>query len=373
MNPTDLEQGRNTGVVIDIKPTDFVFGAESAIEFESRLAAADWEKFKSTDEWQRRNVAGKLGYDTNTCVTFSMLNSVEAQVEYLLERGYFTKEQKDLMEELGWFDEKGKVNFNEWFSANLNGTTPDGNNLQAPWDSARKVGLLGQKHGPQVNDFKTIEEWFAGEPTQAQKDLAKRALELIEIRYEWTLVGTSGLWDVTRKQLEHAPLHIASHTCNGWNTKDGIVPICPGVTRCNHATLYIGQEKRKSHKILDHYTPFVKALAWDYYIPYAVKGVVSVAKPKPVEPPFTYQFHVQLRYGMGATDEVKMLQKALQYLKGVDGKPYMTPGVFGIYGPITKTALGKFQTENGITDPDGQGMNFGPKTRSAMNAKLKTA
>jgi hypothetical protein len=84
----------------------------------------------------------------------------------------------------------------------------------------------------------------------------------------------------------------------------------------------------------------------------------------PNPPHFTYVFNTNLKYGLGATTEVHKMQEALQYLG------YMKQGVFGPFGPATKLALGLFQTASGIKDPEGQGTNFGPATRKAMNAKL---
>lgn len=93
----------------------------------------------------------------------------------------------------------------------------------------------------------------------------------------------------------------------------------------------------------------------------------------PPPPSFTYNFTKQLKYNSPANDpkEVKAMQQALQFLKRPGSAvTYMTPGVFGPFGPQTKISLGNFQTDNGITDPQGQGTNFGPKTRTAMNALL---
>lgn len=92
----------------------------------------------------------------------------------------------------------------------------------------------------------------------------------------------------------------------------------------------------------------------------------------PPIPPFKYTFTKQLKYQSARNDanEVRNLQKALQFLKRSDGQTYMAVGVFGPFGPKTKTALGLFQTDHGITDADGQGTNFGPMSRAALNAEL---
>lgn len=365
-----LEHGENTGVIVEPRPTDYLAGGETAVVYEERNPSGDWEAWKPTDEWQRRKVGSKLGYDTLSCVTFSANNSIEIQMKWMIENGVIPQSDLTLLRHLGYLDENGNPNFSDWFSAILNGTTENGNHLQAPWDSYRKDGLLPQKDGKEVNDFTEQDEWLnPANVTENMRAKAKMFNEIFEVKYEWVVLGQQGAWDVMAHHLKHAPLHVATPTCNGWNTKNGIVPICPGITRLNHAHLKLGQTPEQFHKQLDHYDPFVKKLAWPYYMPYALKGVLNLrTKPTP-EPPFKYTFNVNLKYGMGETAEVNKLQKALQTLVK-DGVPYMKPGVFGPYGPQTRAAVGKFQTANGINDPDGQGTNFGPQTRKALNAAL---
>lgn len=367
----NLEQGQNTGVYIQPRETDFLAGAESAIVFEERLSSGNWEVYKPSDEWQRRKIGNNLGYDTLSCVTFSALNSVEAQIIHLLNEKRIPDGDVKLMQHLGYLDENGKPDFSDWFSAILNGTSENGNYLQAPWDNFRKMGILPQKDGKTVNDFKSQKEWLdPNNITDAMKAKAKMFLEIFDVSYEWVVRGAYPAQAVFDTHIKHAPLHALLPTYNGWNTKDGIVPAREDVRTVNHAVLYIGKGA-DFVKILDHYNPFVKHLENGYYIPYAIKGVITPKKSKPTTPPsWTYVFSKQLTYGDAPSHEVTMLQTALQTLKDGAGKPYMSVGVFGRFGDITRNALGRFQTDNGINDPDGQGTNFGVKTRGAMNAKL---
>ncbi len=364
----DLNQGKNTGVVVKVRPLDWALGGETGITYVERLENGDWEKYISGGEWQRRNVSGKLGYDTNSCVTFSGLNIIEMQINWMRSQDMIPADVLVQMEDLGWFDDDGNANFSEWFSANTNGTTVDGNDLGSFWDGVRRDGLLGQKWGFAPNDFSSIDDWFdKSKITDEMRAKAKKALDLISINYEWSVLGVQGQWSTFAREVKHAPLHIATPTCYGWNGEQGpIVPVCQGVTRLNHATSYIGQKAGVYHKDLDHYVPFVKELNWNYYIPYAIKGVVSLKQAPAPAPKFHYTFSMQLTYGdpKNPTAEVQKLQQALQFLG------YMTKGVFGPFGPQTRKALGAFQTAQGIKDPDGQGANFGPQTRAALNKVL---
>ena len=361
----DLEHGENTGVVVIVRQLDFRVGAETGIAYEARLADGDWRKYRPTDEWQRRKIGSSLGYDTNSCITFSGNNTIEAQLKYLSEKGLPPGHVEFLAD---FLDEQGNPNASDWFGANTNGTTVDGNDLASFWEGVRKSGLLPQKDGYAPNDFTTNLQWLdKAKLTQAMRDKAMRFLDFFEVKYEWVVLEQPGRWDLFAKHAKQAPLHIAVGTGDGWNRKDG-KPIQPvDSLRLNHAIAYWHQSQDLQHDILDHYDPFLKELAWPYYIPYAIKGVVSV-KPAPGMPtPFKYRFNVNLRSGAAASQEVRKLQEALQYLG------YMTKGVFGPYGPATTFALGKFQALNKIKDPDGAGMNFGPQTRAAMNKALGTS
>lgn len=358
----DLEKGQNSGVTIKVRALDFKVGAETGIVYEARLD--DWRPHKPTDEWQRRRVGGKLGYDTNSCVTFSGNNTLEAQLSYLIEKG-LRKETLDFIDEMGYIDDDGMPNFSDWYGANTNGTTPDGNDLGSFWDGVRHNGLLPERDGFVPNDFKTNAEWLdKSRVTQAMRDKAMRFLDFFEVKYEWVVLEQPGRWDLFAKHVKQAPLHIAVGTGSDWNRKDG-EPIQPvdGI-RLNHAIAYWHQDQDLKHGVLDHYDPFAKDLAWPYYIPYAIKGVLYEKAPKPEAPGFDHVFSVNMRSGWPAIPEVRRLQEALQLLG------YMPKGVFGPYGPQTTFAVAKLQAKHKIVDPGGAGVNFGPKTRAAINAEI---
>lgn len=383
MDNVCLPEGKNTGVIIGpevIRSTDFRVGAESGLAFEARNPSGDWEKYRPTDEWQRYFLNSILGYDTLSCVTFSALRIVAMQVEWMIETNALPPVTVEWLKAQGYIDENGKVNFNEHFTAVMSGTSMNGNSLQAVWDSIRRDGLLPQKDGPAVNDFTTTQAWLANTITQAQKDKAALWLNFFDEAYEWVVLNQPGRWDLFELHVKQAPLHIATPTCASWNNPAGtLVTGCGDYKDLNHATSYIAQVKQGAsiqyHKDLDHYNPFIKMLAPDYYMPYALKGVVYAkgAAPKP-QPPATfdirtYVFKVNLKAGAPDSDEVRRLQLALQTIKSHGtGKPYMTPGNFGPYGPATQAAVALLQAEHGILTDGGK--NFGPSTRGIVNNAL---
>jgi len=318
---------------------------------------------RPTDEWQRRYKNGVLGYDTNSCTDFSCMNSIELQIQRMLRDGELPDETVSKMLALGYMDENGVVNFSDWFNAITAGTTnANGNTLYATWDAVRNFGVLPQSKGYEPNSFTNVNDWFATKPTVEQYTLAKQFLTMFDVKYEWVAIGTLNQWGLVTTHLKQAPLHVLLPTGSTWNNPFVTVPT-PTYQGVNHAVTVIAQNDNVSHSILDHYNPFVKSLEWGYYIPYILKGVVTVKAPVVVES-FHYTFGANLRYGAPSSFEVNQLQKGLAALG------YMNKGVIGPYGPQTKAALGLFQTANHITDPEGQGTNFGPKSRDAMNRAL---
>jgi len=356
---------KNTGLlIVPLSPKAYLAGIETGIAFEERLPKGDWFNFSSTDERQSTSK-----YDTMSCTTFSALNSIEMQINWLIRNNKLSAEIIDRLEDLGFFDSNGKFNCSDWFTAVMSGTTKGGNDFGSVWDSIRKHGLLPQPDGYNPDDFNSTEEWL--DPTRVttkQKETALKFLELFEVMYEFILWGQSDP-NVIAEHLKHAPIHIATPVCGGWGN-ESVVHKC-GIEQVQHATCSDGTEKDVATYTYDHYTPFHKKLAWDYPIPWAVKGVLSVKTPKPKTPLPQYTFTKSLRKGDRGTD-VAMLQKALKAL-GFFKLDYTTD-YFGYY---TEQAVKNFQAEYadevlkpwGITLPTGF---FGSTSIKKLNELLKS-
>lgn len=261
---------KNTGIIIEPPlPKDWIAGDATGVVFETRLADGDWRRYSITKELQFS--WGK--YDTMSCVTFSALNSFEMQVKWMLENKKIPEATVQKLRDMGFFDEQGNFNCSDWFTAVMSGTTPSGNTLNAVWESIRVHGVLPQSKGIKPEDVNNITEWLdPTKVTQEQKDLALKSKEIFSIAYEWILTGASD----PKKVLEHlkqAPIHIATAVCAGWNTD---TPVKACTQPVQHATCVDGSLENVATYILDHYDPTAKQLAWDYPIPYAIKGVVAL-------------------------------------------------------------------------------------------------
>src|SRR5690242_6166491 len=119
---TDLP--KNTGVIIEQKPQDFVAGT---LPYEVLNPSGDWTPYVPSAESQLLH-----HMDSMACVTFSCLNVIETQYKF------FTG--KD-------------INFSDRFIAKLSGTTPQGNSVQRVLDTINQYGLVLEEEWPTYPDF----------------------------------------------------------------------------------------------------------------------------------------------------------------------------------------------------------------------------
>lgn len=375
----------NTGVILkDPTPVAWVAGVETGASAISVNPTADWRKYEPKGEWQTfiwTDANGTVfNKDTQACVSFSANDELEAFTNFMIRTEKIPADAKHWLESNGYIDENGNVNFSDRFTAKMSGTTRLGNSLEAVWQSIKNNGLVPEK------DWKISEEELAAikaNPSgywdiyykEVPADVVAKGkvfANLFPLQYEWLSFSTRPLTDEQfREALTVAPIQIATAVCMPWNTSDVINGCGDGAA---HGTMLSCVDSESIRHILDHYEPFDKQLAANYRLTWATRATLSFSVFPMTEKPITfdYVFLKNLKYGYSATDEVHKLQEALQILVSpATGKPYMKPGTFGMYWNVTKTAVAQFQTDHGIKDPDGQGVNFGPQTRGAMNAEIK--
>lgn len=370
-----LQFGQNTGVRLDpLSPMDWIQGAESGATRTVLIPNGQYDAVLPDDETQAIYALDVLG-----CVTFSGLNNIETIFTYKLANNLFSQRQKDFLTNEEYIDPAtGKVNFSDRFTAKMSGTNMQGNSLEAVSDSMRKLhGLVPQKDWPtppemgvETDPLKKWDIYYATVPDSV-KEKGLRFLEVFLIDREWVVIFglTKDPIAAVKTALQYGPLQIAAAVCSPWGSNEGLAPIQGCGCTTQHATTIYGYQDLEYFKDFDHYKSYRKKLAWNYCLPYVMQFHVSEKLPPAPSAPFTHVFIMQIHYGQD-NPEVRNLQKALQTVLNKDGKPYMKPGVFGPFGPQTKMALGAFQTDHGINDPDGQGTNFGPRSRAAINKQL---
>lgn len=349
---------RNTGVIIKkIKPTDYIAGKETGIIYEEINLLGNWVGFLPSNEYQFGN------FDTMACVTFSALNCIETQVNFMVEKGLIPQGKLQQLKDWGFFDESGKFNCSDRFTAKMSGTTPSGNILTNVWDSIRKDGLVPEKMWAFPRTSFSWDNYYQEIP-QEIKDFAKKILSILKFEYEWIYLEQCGNppLDLIRQALKQAPVQIATPVCPGWSSGN-VIPC--GTCRTDHATMIYRIDNAVND--FDHYEPFTKRLALTYTIPYCLKGVVSLVKeiqePSPI---FHYAFFIDLQYGQ-KNDDIKALQKVLKSLGLFPTNIQET----GYYGEWTRKSVLAFQIKYINLSLYERyvliGKKVGPKTRLALN------
>lgn len=261
----------NTGFIAEApRETDWLAGDVSGIKFEELNHMGDWTVFLPSEERQ-----SGVYFDSMACVTFSALNSIEAQIRAHLAYQRIPATTIKALRELGYFNDKLEFNLSDRFTAKMSGTTRKGNTFVNVWDSIRKHtdgsgdGVLPEAdwtYNPaQRTPAFDWDDYYAEIP-QELKDKAKKFLDYFDIRYEWVQTNLDDL----KKHLYQAPIQIAAPTCPGWNTD---VPVKKCSMQANHATMVY----RIGDTIYDFdtYNPFKKKLSKDFPVYYALKSVVT--------------------------------------------------------------------------------------------------
>lgn len=233
---------KQTGFLYELRPTDFITGS-SPISAEEINPSGDWSDYLPKGEKQYKYAT----FDTMSCTTFSFLNAIETAVKFLRAKGYFTQEQIQTMNSIG-FNADGEFNCSDRFTAIMSKTMPQGNYFQNVGDSVRKDGLLpeallmfGGNSWNQYHDATVI--------TEEMKKTAKKILDILEINYEWTSVNISDI----QNGLKQCPIQAA-------------IPI-----PSTHAVMI-----PVNGYYFDSYKPFIKPLV---QVHYAMKVIVKVKKP----------------------------------------------------------------------------------------------
>lgn len=198
---------RNFGVIEGRRPEDYIAGGASDIEYEVRNESGDWSPYLPPGEWQKDL---QTLVDTQACVSFSGLSSIEIQYYFLT----------------------GEIrNFADRFTAKMSGTTPEGNYLYKVADSIRKDGIIDEGLWSPPPKF-TWDTYYSEIP-QAVKDEAVKFLDDWDVKYEWvTDVSKASLM----YHLKQSPLQV----------------IIPGHAVVNFLTT------NQVIKYFDSYSPFKK-------------------------------------------------------------------------------------------------------------------
>ncbi len=336
---------------ISVRLTDWIAGKVSGITFQD--LGIDWGAFFSDPEKQ-----SDPKFDSDGCTDFSLSNVIETQCNQQWSAGKFSDQQKTELTALKVVS-GNRFNFSDRALAKMSGTTRSGNELQTVVDTARTEGLVAESLWPFTQDM----DWdtFYATIPQSVIDQAKSMLDYIDIAYEWVILNKGeNVLEVLKYHLKQAPIWIAIPICPGWAT--GNVKSCPMVVT-QHAVMVYRVDEAGIH-IIDQYAPFVKLLALDYPIPFAMKVVVTAKKP--------IAFKKDLKFGDISPDVAK-LQKFLN--SDPDTQLSAGSGSTGqettYYGAKTADAVLRFQKKYHLVSWFEimwyQGKLAGVKTRAKLN------
>jgi len=238
-----------------VEEKDWTFGA-SGLDTEAKVADGNWIPFLPANEKQRQ------GFESMACTNFSSTTAIEILFTRLIDLKLISVENLKWLNDNGYIDDTGHINFSDRFDALVSNTDPNsGNTLKAVAEGKRKFGMIPEKMLPWVDNIK---EYF--DKTKITPDmyaLGQEFLKRFPINYELVYTKDFAL------ALRISPL---AGACFAWNgTQNGVYYKVP--YNINHAICIV--EPPDIWQIMDSYEPFIKKLANDYtFYDYAIRYIV---------------------------------------------------------------------------------------------------
>lgn len=243
----------NTGFLEERpKEEDYILGA-SPIDYEIRVFDGNWKDYLPEDEWQK---IGKV--ETMSCVSFSALNSIEMQLNWMIDLKKISVNAMIFLRDNGYIV-NNRVNLSDRFLAIMSDTTERGNYFTKVAQTIRKYGCIPEEELPFGNP-KNFDEYH--DKTVIDDEMLKlgeKFLEYFNVQYEWVIAPYSGGEKEKNRQkvlasLRHVPVQIA---------KNG------------HATDFFNGIDQIRWEQYDSYGPFTKNRSWNYDPLFVMKIVIT--------------------------------------------------------------------------------------------------
>lgn len=215
-----------------------------------KLVQSSWKDYSPRGERQRQN-----GFEPLSCTSYAVCNAIEMIFNYKLEKE-LTKHDRQWLDEKGYLNEKGKINFSDRFLAEMSDTTEDGNYIHKVAKIAATVGLVPEKDYPYPKD-PTWDKYYK----EINDDLKKKGKEFLErftLGYQWT--------DKLEEDIKESPIVVVVHA---WKKNDDGLYYKAG--DFNHAVV----KYRKGNWIFDSYRPFFKQVTSDNLQTHGIKFYVE--------------------------------------------------------------------------------------------------
>ena len=324
-NVVSMKQGnisKKTGLItLGITPENWISSALPMTD-----EKIDYSDYLPDPEPQH---SGRENYfDTMGCTAFSALNILETVFNYKIANEKFSDEHINFLKNNGYI-KNGKVNFSDRWLFMISNTKPIGNDFVSVWNAVWKIGLIPESDLPfggnswhQYNDKSLLTEEMYKKAEEFQKYFV--------INFAWVFFGNYDKYtisDFIDDSVQTSPFHVAAPT------------------PATHAMM-LYDKKGLDFKFFDTYSPFIKASSLQKsQIHYAMRAVVTAKEVKQ-----SFVFVSFLKKGMRGY-EVEKLQERV----GATAD--------GIFGPITKKYVERFQSNNKLV-ADGL---VGKNTRAVLN------
>jgi hypothetical protein len=243
-----------------IEEEDWLFGS-SGLGTEVRRVDTNWFDYLPLEEKQRRADEDKMA-----CVSFSALNTLEIEFNYQIREKLINVDDLQWLDDHGYLDKNGEVDFNDAFISTLSETTRQGNYPKKVAQTIHKYGLVPESIRPYRKAMTWDEFYSKSWINNDVINLGKEFLKRFPINYEFVNGGKSQ-FDQVRK---YNPLQVFLYA---WNGKSNGVYV-----RVNHTPNH-GVANHNTNQIFDSYDPHIKTLANNYnYLGYAIRYLISFKK-----------------------------------------------------------------------------------------------
>lgn len=188
----------NHGALVGRRVMDRV-GGEAGTPYEPILLARNWQPYTSRYEKQ-----WGVNGDKMNCVTESYGNVAETRLNLLLALDIITTDDYNFLKNEGYFDETGKINFNERIPSMFNGTTKEGNWLYkvAEWNDLN--GMFPWQMIPDDPNLPWDEYYNKAKVTQAQLNVGIEFRKRFDLPWYWVNTNINDLW----RYLAQSPIQI---------------------------------------------------------------------------------------------------------------------------------------------------------------------
>jgi hypothetical protein len=236
------------------KQGDFKVGASPIIP-QVVMPSSDWSKYFKLQKPQSKP------FETFNCTAFGLTSDVATVIEYLIDSGTIKPAFLAFLQQYGYFDQDGHVNFSARALGAMSGTTSQGNRLGTVADTARLKGLAPDSLWPFGGS--NTDEYYQNPPVQVY-DTARRLLDFIDLPNEWNSDNSP---QGRTNALTQVPLYVSVSTCQPWfGETSQVIPWCNVGNAVNHCPVELAVDT-----IGDSYFPYIKQLSSDYLIPWSLK------------------------------------------------------------------------------------------------------